>query len=46
LPIGKERINEQNNDLNQVAAQAVLATVLNPKWQVLMANMVCNMVND
>jgi hypothetical protein len=38
--------NQQTNGLNQVAAQAALATVLNPEWQALMANMARNMVND
>jgi hypothetical protein len=43
---GKECINQQNSGLNQVAAQTALATVLNPEWQALMANMACNMAND
>ncbi len=42
----KERMNKQNNGINQVVAQAALATVLNSKWQALMANMACNMAND
>ncbi len=44
--LGKEHIYEQNNSLNQVSAQAALATVLNPEWQALMANMARNMAND
>jgi hypothetical protein len=44
--LGNERTNQQTNSLNQVSAQAALATVLNPKWQALMANMACNMANE
>ncbi len=44
--LGHERTNQQTNGLNQVAAQAALATVLNPEWQALMANMACNMANN
>jgi hypothetical protein len=43
--LGNKRTNQQTNGLNQVAAQATLATVLNPKWQALMANMARNMAN-
>ncbi len=40
--------NQQTNCLNQVAAQAALASVLNPNWQALMAmaNMARNMADD
>ncbi len=44
--LGNERTNQQTSGLNQVAAQATLATVFNPEWQALMANMACNMSND
>jgi hypothetical protein len=44
--LGNERTNQQTNGLNQVAAQAALAIVLNPKWQALMANMARNMADD
>ncbi len=45
--LGNERTNQQRtNGLNQVTAQAALATVLNPKWQALMANMARNMANN
>ena len=44
--LGNEHTNQQTNNLNQVAAQATLATVLNPKWQALMANMARNMANN
>jgi hypothetical protein len=44
--LGKERINQKNGELNQVAAQAALATILNAEWQTLMANMACNMADD
>ena len=44
--LGNERTNQQNSSINQVAAQAALATVLNPEWQALMANMAPNMAND
>ena len=44
--LGNERTNQQTNGLNQVTAQATLASVLNPKWQALMANMARNMANE
>jgi hypothetical protein len=44
--LGNERTNQRTRGLNQVAAQAALATVLNPEWQALMANMARNMAND
>jgi hypothetical protein len=44
--LGSGRTNQQTNSFNQVAAQAALATVPNPKWQALMANMAQNMAND
>jgi hypothetical protein len=44
--LGNERTNQQTNGLNQVAAQAALATALNPEWQALMANMAHNMADD
>jgi hypothetical protein len=44
--LGKDRTDQQNSGINQVAAQATSATILNPKWQALMANMACNMAND
>ncbi len=44
--LGSERTNQQTNGLNQVAAQAASATILNPKWQPLMANMARNMADD
>jgi hypothetical protein len=44
--LGNERTNQQTHGLNQVAAQAASATVLNPKWQALMANMARNMANE
>jgi hypothetical protein len=44
--LGNERTNQQTNGLNQVAAQAASATVLNPEWKALMANMARNMVED
>jgi hypothetical protein len=44
--LGNEPTNQQTNNLNQVAAQATLATVLNPKWQALMANMAHNIADD
>jgi hypothetical protein len=43
---GNKCTNQQTRGLNQAAAQAALATVLNPKWQALMANMARNMAND
>jgi hypothetical protein len=43
--LGNECTN-QTSDLNQVAAQAASATILNPKWQALMASMARNMAND
>jgi hypothetical protein len=39
-------MNKQNSGINQVAAQAALATILNPECQALMANMARNMAND
>jgi hypothetical protein len=44
--LGSERTNQQTNCLNLVATQATSATILNPKWQALMANMARNMVDD
>jgi hypothetical protein len=44
--LGSEPTNQQTNGLNQVAAQAASATVLNPKWQALMANMASKMAGD
>jgi hypothetical protein len=44
--LGKDHTNRQNSSINQVAAQAASATVLNPEWQALMANMARNMTND
>ncbi len=44
--LGNERTNQQTRGLNQVAAQAALATILNPEWQALMANMARNMSKD
>ena len=44
--LGNERTNQQTHGLNQVAAQAALATVFNPEWQALMANMARNMADD
>ncbi len=44
--LGHERTNQQTNGLNQVAAQAASATVLNSKGQALMANMARNMADD
>ncbi len=44
-PLGNERTNQQIHGLNQVAAQAALATILNPEWQALMANMARNMAD-
>jgi hypothetical protein len=44
--LGKDRTKKQNSSINQVVAQAVLATILNPKWQALMTNMARNMAND
>ncbi len=43
--LGSEHTSQQTNGLNQVAAQVALATVLNPKWQALMANMARNMAD-
>jgi hypothetical protein len=43
---GSECTNQQINGLNQVAAQAALATILSPKWQALIANMARNMANN
>ena len=44
--LGNECTNQQTRGLNQVTAQAALATVLNPEWQALMPNMARNMAND
>jgi hypothetical protein len=44
--LGNECTNQQTSGLNQVAALAALATILNPKWQALMANMARNMADD
>jgi hypothetical protein len=44
--LGHKRTNQLTNNLNQVAAQATLTTVLNSEWQALMANMARNMAND
>jgi hypothetical protein len=44
--LGSEHTNQQTEGLNQVAAQATLATVLNPEWQDLMANMARNMADN
>jgi hypothetical protein len=44
--LSNECTNQQTSGLNQVAAQTTLATVLNPKWQALIANMACNMANN
>jgi hypothetical protein len=44
--LGNERTNQQTSRLNQVADQAALATIINPKWQALMANMARNMANN
>ncbi len=44
--LGNECTNQQTNGLNQVAAQAALATIFSPEWQALMANMAQNMAND
>ncbi len=41
-----KRTNQQTRSLNQVAAQAALATILNPEWQALMANMARNMADN
>jgi hypothetical protein len=44
--LGNEHTNQQTSGLNQVAAQVASATVLNPEWQALMANMAHNMADD
>jgi hypothetical protein len=44
--LGKDRTNQQNGSINQVAAQAAFTTILNPKWQALMANMARNVADD
>ncbi len=44
--LGNMRTNQQTNGHNQVAAQAASATVLNPEWQALMANMARNMADN
>jgi hypothetical protein len=43
---GKDRTNQQNGGINQVAAHTASATVLNPEWKALMANMARNMAGD
>ncbi len=45
-PLGKDCMNQQNSGISQDAAQATLATILNPKWQALMAYMARNMADD
>jgi hypothetical protein len=44
--LGNERTNQQTSSLNQVTAQAALATIFNPEWQALMANMAHNMASN
>ncbi len=44
--LGKDHTNQQNGSISQVAAQAALPTILNLKWQALMANMACNMADN
>ncbi len=44
--LGNERTNQQTSGLNQVPAQVALATIFNPEWQALMANMARNMASD
>jgi hypothetical protein len=43
--LGKDRTSQQNSGINQVAAQAALATILNSEWQALMVNMARNVAN-
>jgi hypothetical protein len=43
---GSECTNPQTNGLNQDTAQAASATVLNPEWQALMANMARNIADN
>jgi hypothetical protein len=44
--LSNECTNQQTNGLDQVTAQTAMATVLNPKWLALMANMARNMANN
>jgi hypothetical protein len=44
--LGKDHTNQQNGGINQVSAQATLATIFNSKWQALMANMARNLANN
>jgi hypothetical protein len=44
--LGNEGTNQQTNGLNEVAAQAVSASILKPKWQALMANMARKMADN
>jgi hypothetical protein len=44
--LGKDCTNQQKSSINQVAGQAASATVLNSKWQALMANMASNLANN
>jgi hypothetical protein len=44
--LSSECTNQQTNSLNQVAAQAASATILNLEWHALMANMARNVAND
>jgi hypothetical protein len=44
--LSSERTNQQTNGLNQVTAQAPLASIPNLKLQALMANMARNMANN
>ncbi len=44
--LSSEHTNQQTIGLNQVAAQATLATVLHLEGHALMANMARNMAND
>jgi cell division protein FtsB len=44
--LGKDCTSQQKSGINQVAAQAASATIINSEWQALMANMACNMAND
>jgi hypothetical protein len=44
--LGKDCTNQQKSSINQVAGQAPSATVLNSKWQALMANMARNLANN
>ncbi len=44
--LGKDRTSQQKSDINQVAAQAASATIINSEWQALMANIARNMANN